>query len=342
MTDVFAITTRGLEPISAVEMGDIPSLLVKEVAYRRVTATYEGSLSALLGLRTVDDIFLDLATWPGIITQRLALSRLRQLSEQLDLVPAVELISRFRHVNSSPSFSVTANFVGRRNYSSEEIKAAVAEGIVAKYHWAYGTEDTSTFNIRIFLEHELAYVGMRLSERALHSRLYKQTHISGSLKPSVAAAMLCLARIAPRIGVLDPCCGAGTILIEAALLGAKALGGDNNPLALQAAADNARQAGLVLQLHRWNAQRLPLLSQSVDRVVTNLPWGRQITVDETLASFYLNLSNEFRRVLAPGGRIVALTSLPEMLHLETLKKESEVEISLYGQTPSILVFSSPG
>jgi hypothetical protein len=76
MAELSAITNQGLEGISSDEMGRLPGLQVSQVSYRRVSATYTGELARLLGLRTVDDVFLDLAAWDGTVPQRSALVHL--------------------------------------------------------------------------------------------------------------------------------------------------------------------------------------------------------------------------------------------------------------------------
>jgi len=77
--------------------------------------------------------------------------------------------------------------------------------------------DEGQVNIRVFIEHATAFVGVRLGAALLHRRAYKQEHISGSLKPTVAAAMLEMAQVTLASWVPDPFCGAGAILIEASL-----------------------------------------------------------------------------------------------------------------------------
>jgi tRNA (guanine6-N2)-methyltransferase len=340
MIEIFATTTRGLESISAAEMARLPGLHIGSVAYRRVTARFQGRPARLLGLRTVDDVFLHLADWMDIVPQRSALGRIHELSGRLNLPEAAAVVGQIRPVSPSPSFSVTANFVGRRNYTSDEIKAAVAEAVTAAHGWLYTAEDESEINLRVFIDHEHALVGVRASERSLHARPYKQDHVSGSLKPSVAAAMLELAEVRPGARLLDPFCGAGTIAIEAALLGAWATAGDRDPAALAAAAANAARAKVSLPLCRWDAALLPLLDGTADCVVTNLPWGRQIRVDAELAAFYRTACAELWRVLAPGGTLALLTSLPDLVRLDGAVQSQRIEISLFGQNPSILIFSA--
>jgi 23S rRNA G2445 N2-methylase RlmL len=222
----------------------------------------------------------------------------------------------------------------------DEIKAAAALGITARYGWRYVDEDESEINVRIFIEHDTAYIGVRLAAVSLHRRAYKQAHLPGSLKPSVAAAMLLTAEAAPGLSLLDPLCETGTIPIEAALQGVLTWGGDMDGAALDSARTNIRAAGISVHLQRWDAVNLPLASHSMDHIVTNLPWGRQVRVDENLNLFYRRVCGEFQRVLVRGGQIVLLTSLPELVDLEGMTRQAAIEISLFGQNPLILKYSA--
>ncbi len=340
MTNIFALTTRGLEAISAAELAALAGVTVREVAYRRVAADCAESLVPLLDLRTVDDVYLDLATWTGIGHTRDVLAVLQWHATQLDLARAAEQIKTQRPLADRPAFSVTASFVGRRNFSSDEIKQTVKEGVREISDWNYRPDDREAdLNLRIFIEHENAYVGVRLSKRPLHERAYRQVERTGSLKPPVAAAMLRLVDLQPGQTLLDPCCGSGTILIEAAIIGAQARGGDSDAGALEAARLNTQAARVEVSLDQWDARRLPLADDSIEQVVTNLPWGRQVTVDDELEHFYRAVCAEIERVLIPGGKAAVLTSTPSLLGFERLRPLEQIEISLFGQTPTISVLA---
>lgn len=336
MTNIFALTTRGLEAVSADEIAALPDVTLTGTAYRRISAACGSSLAPLLGLRTVDDAYLDLATWEGIRHTRDMLAALQWFSTQLDLETAAATIGALRPLPTEPVFSITASFVGRRNYSTDEIKETVAQGIRGEYGWKYSPDDRAAdLNVRIFIEHELAYVGVRLGRHPLHERSYKVVERPGSLKPPVAAALLHLANVEAGQTLLDPCCGSGTILVEAALMGAAVQGGDIDAAAVEAARANAQAAGTAVNIEQWDACALPLPDARVERVVTNLPWGRQVVADEGL---YRGVCAEIERVLAAGGKAVVLTSTPEHLHFERLAATSTIEISLYGQTPTITIY----
>jgi tRNA (guanine6-N2)-methyltransferase len=334
MTEIFAITTRGLEQVSAQEMSALSDTSIKSVAYRRIEAESK-HLAALVGLRTVDDVFLKLQTWSNVGHQRAELEHFASLSAALNLEAAVSHLKSLRAFSREPIFSVTANFVGKRNYSAPEIKESVAHGVLDRYpRWRYTEEDDEAdINLRVFIEHTEALVGMRVFKHPLHRRPYKLDHLPGSLKPPVAAALARLAQVKSGMRVLDPFCGAGTILIEVAMMGAEAVGGDLNSEAVSYAQENARNADVESSVQQWDATNLPLGESAVDCVISNLPWGRQIVVDENLRSLYQRSLAEMRRVVKPEGKILLLTTFPELLG----EVDSEqIEISLYGQNPKIM------
>ena len=340
MNGIFAVTTRGLEKVSANELSKLPGVMVEQIAYRRVFASCQDSLALLLTLRTVDDVFLHVATWSGIDRARSALTALREASSHLDLNPALALCMQVRTVQNPPTFSVTANFVGKRNYNTAEIKQACATGIIEGQGWVYSEDDANAdLNVRVFIEGDTTIVGVRLGAQSLSKRPYKQQHVPGSLKPAVAAALLELASVTPDMQILDPCCGAGTILIEAGSRGAVAWGGDINQEAVTAARINASQANVNVNIQRWDARALPISSGSVDCVVSNLPWGRAVSTESSLSTLYPEISEEIERVLAPGGRTVLLTNLPDLIQFKRLKCDQQLEISLFGQTPKITIWS---
>jgi 23S rRNA G2445 N2-methylase RlmL len=337
---IFALTTRGLEQISADELRVIPGARIRATAYRRVEADYQGPLAALLALATVDDVFLHLADWAGIGRPRETLGHLRRLAATLEIEACFPPLRTVRPLPRTPTFSLTANFVGKRNYAVPEIKQAAAEGIQMRYPgWVYAEDDREAdLNVRLFIEHDQAVVGLRIAAESLHRRAYKQQHLPGSLKPPVAAAMIRLAGLRAGQQMLDPFCGAGTILIEAIRQGIAACGGDYSAEALEAAAADARLAGVPVTLAQWDARRLPFADSRFDGLVSNMPWGRQVAASVDLSALYRAAFAEMQRVVMPGGVLALLTSAPELL---PAAPDQQIEISLFGQNPSVAVYRLP-
>lgn len=339
MMNFFATTTRGLENTCSAELSLLTGVHVTGVDYRRIQFAADGNLANLLGLRTVDDVFVLMSEWDSVAPQRSALQEMGQWAKKLTWGASLALVRSIRPLPDKPSFSVTVNFVGKRNYTSDEVKPVVAEAIQSTGGYAYGGENETDLNLRIFIDHEVALVGLRLSAQAMHSRTYKQAHISGSLKPSVAAAMLFIADAWTGARVVDPFCGAGTIPIEACLMGCSGMGGDCSPEAIAASRQNGKAAGVPCEFMAMDARHMPLKSYAAEFLVTNMPWGRQIKVDSELAELYHSTCLEMQRVLAARGKLVVLTSAPELLHFPELVQQNQVEISLFGQNPIISVFT---
>ena len=327
---IFALTTRGLEPISADEISALPGVGAVTTAYRRVEADFSGDASSLINLKTVDDGFLHLTTWQQVTHTRDMLPRFGDLCRQLDLMAALDRLTQFRAIPTHPTYSITVNYVGKRNYSVPEVKAVLAESIV-KWHYAEDDRDAD-LNLRVFIEHDVALVGLRIGESPLHRRAYKQFHMPGALKPTVAHAMIGLAG---GKSLVDPFCGSGTIPIEAAQTGTRAYGGDVNQETLAGALENNHAAQRQAVFMHWDAQELPLAAASVDCVVSNMPWGRQVQVDAALATLYQRAFSEMQRIVVPDGKIVLLTTFPELIGQQP---SNMFEISLFGQNPKIMIF----
>src|SRR6185312_10247328 len=171
-------------------------------------------------------------------------------------------------------------------------------------------EDDSDIEIWLWLNGSELLIGLRLSDATMRHRRYKLEHLPASLRPTVGAAMSLLSRPTPQDIVLDPLCGAGTIVIERALLAPfdRLIGGDIRDEAVTMARRNARAAGVVATWRPWDARSLPFDEASVTRILTNLPFGKQVGTHEENEGLYTALIQEFGRVLTADGLLVTLTS----------------------------------
>ena len=72
--------------------------------------------------------------------------------------------------------------------------------------------------INLFVQQQNAIISFDTSGDPLHKRGYRQESVEAPIQESLAAAILRLAHYTKESVLLDPCCGSGTFLIEAALM----------------------------------------------------------------------------------------------------------------------------
>jgi 23S rRNA G2445 N2-methylase RlmL len=176
--------------------------------------------------------------------------------------------------------------------------------------------------------------GLRLSDERMRQHGGRTEERHGALRPVVAAAMVRLAGDHPGV-LLDPCCGSGTILAEAASREWTTIGRDIDPEAIRATKRNIPSAESAL----GDARRLDLGGGSVDACVSNLPFGRQFQVDKPMDEWLHQVLSELARVTRPGGRIVLLAPhVPRHTVPEELHRVDRVRLRLLGTATSIWVY----
>ena len=282
-----------------------------------LSLTHDGPLADLLALRTLEDVFILAAeaeavpgSYAGLRVARAAVTD----SPTLDLGAATALGLR-THRPRKPTFRVVARAAGEHAFRRVDLQQAVERGVLDHFPDWRLVEDAAHVEVWVHLVRGLLVAGIRISESALRQRTYKSASLPASLKPTVAAAMALLSQPKPTDTVLDPMCGAGTILIERAETARYRLllGGDLNPDAVRAATENVGPRYQPIDLRQWDARDLPLADSSVSAVICNLPFGKQVGSATENRTLYPALLAEWTRVLAPAGRMVLLTSERRLL-----------------------------
>ncbi|WP_319416970.1 methyltransferase [Marispirochaeta aestuarii] len=187
---------------------------------------------------------------------------------------------------------------------TEAVRASGAPVDLTRYDLNYGLE---------FLDDRI-FFGTVFKDEEEAPRYKKTFQVRSSVKPHIAAAMLRLVGFASRPGtLLDPCCGSGTILLEAASIRpeSRLYGVDVDPLCAKGAQKNL----LSLfpdhggsRIYQGDARKLEELfpADGLDYLVTNPPFGIRTGTRINFYWFYRGLLNGANRLLNQKGRIALL------------------------------------
>lgn len=100
------------------------------------------------------------------------------------------------------------------------VKKAVVEKLKDTYHTEWFQENGPRYVIEINLLNDKALLTLDTTGQALHKRGYRKVATEAPLKETMAAALILLSRWNqnPSRPFYDPCCGSGTLPIEAAMI----------------------------------------------------------------------------------------------------------------------------
>jgi tRNA (guanine6-N2)-methyltransferase len=342
---LYAMVMPGVEEVTAEEIEQLLGGDIKRTARGMVVFRASAIDTEVLRLRTSEDVFL-LAWGTDQLSYKAAdLERIRHwTAHDVDWDQLLQIHHRIRPKPAGkPTYRLVTQMSGEHGYRRVDAGKALARGLQGKLPASWRpAEENAAVEIWLTIYGATAVCGLRLSDQSMRHRTYKREHLPASLRPTLAAAMVRLAGARPGHVVLDPMCGAGTILAEQLALGKfRALGGDREMAALRAASANLRRLGTV-HLARWDATSLPLPDQAVDRIVSNPPFGKQLSRPEAVGPLYRRMIPEYDRVLRPAGRAVLLVGDPAPLR-EAVKKVPwkrlrELRVRVLGQPAALTVW----
>ncbi|NOY99664.1 MAG: class I SAM-dependent RNA methyltransferase, partial [Chloroflexi bacterium] len=98
------------------------------------------------------------------------------------------------------------------------VKKAVVERLKEKYDTEWFEETGAKFTIQVSLRKDVAVLSIDTSGAGLHKRGYRKQAGPAPLKETLAAGLVLLSFWNKDRLLIDPMCGSGTILIEAAMI----------------------------------------------------------------------------------------------------------------------------
>ncbi|WP_124727023.1 methyltransferase domain-containing protein [Staphylospora marina] len=325
----------GFEGIARDEIVTKLRAMIVDTYRGKVLFKTDASPDSLFILRSVDNLYLFIKRF-SMGPHKVHLNDLERTVARLDLTAVEKRVAPAKHV----TFVVNASRSGKHTYSRFDLSEAATRGILKqRLHWVPGTAERHLLEFRLDVMDQTGLFSLRLTPPEFRWRGRNRGFSRAALRPTVAHALVWLSRPQESQTFLDPFCGSGTILAERLHYPARRMwGGDLSEEALDAARNNLHSQP-HLSLHRWDARNLPLDAASVDRVVTNLPFGRQILHDGEIRPLYLGFMKELKRILSPDGQAILMTDRTDDLEAAasklSLSCETISQVSLKGLHPKV-------
>lgn len=281
-----ALTIEKLENVSIEELKQLGKLEEVE-AFRGIVYFDSEYNEEFLKASTVDDILVFVKKLEGINRYRKSLGIIRNA------------LREYYIGYEAKTFSVRASYIGRRDYTSAEIVELAKNEIKFKNKWKF-VEGYGDVHINIILHEDISLIGVSISDKPLFEKGY--TPVPGSLRSSLANCMLKLGDVKSSDKVLDPMCGSGIIAIEASKLSCETFGSDIEGDYIEIAKKNAGKMNVNFSVKDATDTGFP--DGFFDKVICNLPFGKQVKVDE---NFYPKFIKEMNRIAKKDAVFVLLT-----------------------------------
>lgn len=238
-------------------------------------------------------------------------------------------------------------------FSKRDIQAITKKAVVEKMKLQYGgdeygmiREDEEVMPIFVFIHKNKVTISIDTSGLALHKRGYREVATAAPIRETLAAAMISLTPWRPGRPLVDPMCGSGTILIEAAMKGRnmapginreflsedwriidkaiwrqvrkeayeqindlefKLYGSDIDPEAVAIAKENADIAGVGDYIEFNVADMIDFTSkEEYGFIITNPPYGERLEDEVSVERLYAQMGRMFKKL--PTWSLYAITS----------------------------------
>ena len=206
-----ATTMFGLEEVLATELSNLGAQDVK-VGVRSVSFVGDKGFmyKANIALRTAIRILKPIKRF--------------KVSDEDDLYKKIQQIEWERYMTVDSTFAIGAvvnskNFTTNSHYISLKSKDAIADYFRHKYHKRPDVDvKHPDLKIHVHIQKDLCSISLDSSGDSLHKRGYRNLTNIAPINEVLAAGLVLLSGYSGDCNFIDPMCGSGTILIEAAMI----------------------------------------------------------------------------------------------------------------------------
>lgn len=174
----------------------------------RFEADFEQAFAANLWLRTADRVLM--------VCGRFEAKSFEELFQGVRALPWE------RWISPNARFPVRAHCARSQLMSPSDcqsiVKKAVVERLKSAYKKEWFPEEGETYQIDVSIQRDVATICLDSSGLALNKRGYRTFNGEAPIRETMAAALLLISPWRAKMPLYDPCCGTGTILIEAAYI----------------------------------------------------------------------------------------------------------------------------
>lgn len=222
--ELIATATFGLE---AVVKREIEALGYRIIRSEDAKITYMGDERAIarsnLWLRSADRVLLKMGEFKAL--------EFEELFQQTKAVAWEDIIP------ADGKFTVTGTSVKSKLHSVPACQSIVKKAIVERLGSFYCIdrfeETGAEYTVKVTILKDRVTLTIDTSGTGLHKRGYRVCDVAAPIKETLAAAMVQLSFWKAGRLLVDPCCGSGTIPIEAAMIGRNIAPGLNRKFASQ-------------------------------------------------------------------------------------------------------------
>ena len=205
-----ATTTFGLEAVAKREIKNLDFSDIKvSDGYVEYITDYRGIVQSNLWLRTADKILMVIGEFEAVTFE--------ELFDNTFALPWTNLIPKDGNfIITGKSFKSTLSSVPACQSITEK---AIIKKLQTKYDIKRFPKTGAEYTVQVSILKNKVTLTLNTSGPSLHKRGYRHGQVIAPLKETMAAALIELSYWKKDRIFLDPCCGSGTLPIEAAMIG---------------------------------------------------------------------------------------------------------------------------